>query len=71
MPRPPPPKGYRSWLDYAVATVDTRSAALEHLFTDNESKWSREEMAQAVRDELGELRRLAGHGTSGGSAAQS
>lgn len=60
MSRPPPPAGYRSWLDYAVATMDSRAAALEYLFSDEENKWSREEMEQAVRDELAELRRMAG-----------
>ena len=64
MSRPPPPFGHRSWLDYAVATMDSRSAALEYLFADEDSKWTREQMEQAVRDELAELRRLAGNGAS-------
>ena len=59
---PPAPQGYPSWLDYAVATMDTRSAALEYLFTANEGAWTREQMAQAVRDELAQLRCLAAGG---------
>jgi len=30
--RPTPPKGYATWLDYAVDTLDTRSVEVEHLF---------------------------------------
>lgn len=58
--RPPPPKGYSSWLDFAVASMDSRSAALEYLFSDDEGKWTAEDMARAARDELEELRRQTG-----------
>ena len=27
--KPPPPRGYTNWLDYAVATMDLRAAQLE------------------------------------------
>ena len=60
MSRPPPPAGHRSWLDYAVATMDSRAAALEYILSDDADKWSRDEMEQAVREELAELRRQAG-----------
>lgn len=54
-----PPTGYNSWLDYAVATMDTRS-----LFNDlawgREPQWpddtSREQMKDAARAELAQLR---------------
>lgn len=57
-----PPRGYASWLDYAVHTMDTRSAELDHLFEDgpDEGKPTREDMRQAVRAELEELRQRAG-----------
>jgi hypothetical protein len=47
----PPPKGYQSWLHYAVETIDTRSLEIEHLFDDGESP-TREEMRAAVQNEL-------------------
>lgn len=60
-PPPPPPAGYESWLDYAVATFDTRSAALDASMSDDgAAAWSRADMQQAAREELSELRRLAG-----------
>lgn len=55
---PRPPEGYASWLDYAVATMDTRNAQLDRLFDD--SPWiDRDELRKAALDELNELRRLA------------
>lgn len=61
MSKPPPPVGYKSWLDYAVATMDTRSAALDASMSDGKAAaWSRQDMERAALDELAELRRLAG-----------
>lgn len=61
MSKPPPPPGYVSWLDYAVATLDSRSASLDAQFSDDDHPtWTRQQMEQAARDELAELRRLAG-----------
>ena len=57
---PAPPRGYASWLDYAVEGMDTRSAFLEMLVADGEVAPSREEMRTAVRHELLELRKRAG-----------
>lgn len=55
----PPPLGYVSWLDYAVATMDTRSL-FNNLTWGLESQWpddtSREQMEDAVRAELAQLR---------------
>lgn len=52
-----PPSGYRSWLDYAADTMETRSL---HLQSIDESPWGREvqrdEMRQAVRAEIAALR---------------
>jgi hypothetical protein len=55
---PPPPAGYESWLDFAVATMDTRDAQLSRFFED--STWvDRDECRKAALAELNELRRLA------------
>lgn len=55
---PLPPEGYQSWLDYAVATMDTRQAQLDGLFDD--SVWvDRDECRQAALAELNELRKRA------------
>lgn len=59
MAHPPPPVGHSTWLDYAVSTMDTRSVSVQNLF-DEDSHWTRADMKQAARDELAELRRLAG-----------
>ena len=49
-----PPKGYRSWLAYAIATMDTRSLHLESIV--ESSHWGRtvdrDEMYIAARNEL-------------------
>jgi hypothetical protein len=58
----PPPAGYETWLDYAVATMDTRSAYHEHLFdlpTGNSPACDREAMRAAVLAELDALRLAA------------
>lgn len=60
--RPRPPSGYASWLEYAVDTMDTRSAELERLFEEDpdDGVSTREAMRQAVKAELDELRQRAG-----------
>lgn len=57
-----PPKGYDSWLDYAVDCTDTRSVELERLFEDGpyEAIPTRKAMRQAVTAELKELQQRAG-----------
>lgn len=56
--RPAPPDGYKSWLDFAVDSMDTRSEEIERLFLDTPA--SRESMRDAVRAEYLALRRKAG-----------
>lgn len=57
-PRPRPPKGFKTWLDYAVVTMDDRSA---WLYQPNvREHWTRGHMRIAVADELRHLRALAG-----------
>lgn len=57
-----PPPGYASWLDYAVDCMDTRSLEQQELWIDDPAQrhWpegaTREQMQQAVTDELAELR---------------
>jgi hypothetical protein len=56
-----PPKGYSSWLDYAVATMDTRSALLDMsgLCGDDDvvdPVPSRDDMRVAAQAELAALR---------------
>lgn len=58
--RPPPPDGYSSWLDYAVATMDTRSLQIEQLLEDDGEPISRDAARAAAQAELDELRRRAG-----------
>ncbi len=58
----PPPAGYETWLDYAVASMDTRSAYHEHLFElplGTSSTCDREAMRVAVLAELDTLRLAA------------
>lgn len=63
--RLPPPPGYSTWLDYAVACMDTRSLEQEYLWIDDPAQrhWPegtfREQMEQAVKEELAELRARA------------
>lgn len=60
-----PPPGYTSWLDYAVDCMDTRSLEQQELWIDDPAQrhWpegtTSEQMQQAVRDELAELRARA------------
>ena len=60
MPDLKPPEGYVSWLDYAITTMDTRQPYNQQ-FADDEPYWGekiidREEMREAARAELAELR---------------
>lgn len=58
----PPPAGYATWLDYAVANMDTRSAYHEHLFQlapGSSPACDREAMRIAVLAELDALRLAA------------
>ena len=54
-----PPEGYDSWLDYAIATMDTRT--LYNISIDSDfANWgreiTREEMVEAAKEELRNLR---------------
>jgi hypothetical protein len=55
-----PPKGYASWLDYAIDTMEVRELYLDSV---RGEEWdravSREEMREAAKAELAELRREA------------
>lgn len=53
---PKPPEGYETWLDYACATMDTRSAYLESCRWEDRPPVPCEEMRNAVGAELSELR---------------
>ena len=58
-----PPTGYLTWLDYAVATLDTRSVSLDLLLdadTCGDAVPSREAMQKAAEAELRALRQTAG-----------
>lgn len=54
----PPPRGYESWLDYAVETLDLRKVELDYMFEDGPTP-KREEMRLAAQKELQELRATA------------
>ena len=58
-PTVPPPSGYGTWLDYAVATLDTRSVEIEQMLSENGEPVSRQAMQDAARDELAVLRKLS------------
>jgi len=51
---PIPPDGFRSWLDYAVANFDLRSAQQTYLFNEEEAP-SRESIRAALQREVAEL----------------
>lgn len=59
----PPPEGYDSWLDYALDTFDTRqietNMAFEQIANGGGDSPTRDEIQDAAREELRELRRLA------------
>ena len=50
-----PPEGYNSFLEYAVATMDTRSLELKDIFSDENNRPSREDFRQAVKAEFDAL----------------
>lgn len=50
----PPPDGYDSWLDYAVASMDTRRLYLESIADGRDH--SREDMRESAASELAALR---------------
>jgi hypothetical protein len=58
-PSLPPPKGFESWLDYAIATMDVRSAQLESLEDEEGTVPSYEAMRAAAAAELAGLRAKA------------
>jgi hypothetical protein len=58
-PLPPsPPKGFASWLDFAVETFDTRGPWVEGLFSDDAPP-DRDAMRETARTELAKLRQQA------------
>ena len=52
----PLPDGHDNWLDYAVATMDTRSVQVEQMFSETGEWTSREAIIEAARAELVALR---------------
>ena len=52
-----PPDGYKTWLDYAVENMSTKSEFLERVANGNEC--SREDMRGEAKRELEELREKA------------
>jgi hypothetical protein len=59
-----PPEGYVSWLDYAVATFDTRQLWVEGMLRDDPQPPEREDMREAAREELRQLRAAAAGASS-------
>ncbi len=55
---PSPPKGFASWLDFAVETFDTRGPWVEGLFSDDAPP-DRDAMRETARTELAKLRQQA------------
>lgn len=55
MKSPTPPTGHQSWLDYAVATMDTRGAYLDSVFEGSQMP-SLENIRVAALEELSDLR---------------
>ena len=58
MSTPTPPTNYPSWLDYAAATMDTRGAYIDRLFSEDDAP-SQEDMRAAVQEELNHLKQRA------------
>lgn len=56
---PSPPVGFRTWLDYAVETMEVRDEQLRRQL-DEEPHATREAMIEAARAELRGLRAAAG-----------
>jgi hypothetical protein len=51
-----PPKGYRTWLNYAVEHFDTRSIQLDAMFDGDGDLLDRDAIRNAARAELDHLR---------------
>lgn len=58
MSTPHPPKNFSSWLDYAIATMDTRGAYIDRLF-EGEDTPTQDEMRAAAQEELDHLKQRA------------
>ncbi len=58
MSTPTPPTNYPSWLDYAIATMDTRGAYIDRLFDDGKAP-TQDEMRAAAQEELDHLKQRA------------
>lgn len=56
--QPTPPDGHNTWLDYAVAAMDTRSLEIDQLLADSRPA-TRQQMDAAVQAELANLRARA------------
>lgn len=59
---PPAPDGFATWLDYAVANLDTRTPYHDMLWecgAGGESEFDRDDMYAAVLSELDSLRQAA------------
>lgn len=59
---PDPPEGHASWLDYAVATMDTRSVDIARRLDDVTPVVTRDQMRDAVQLEHQSLLERAGQG---------
>lgn len=57
--KPSPPQGHRSWLEYAIATFDSRSPTNDRGL-DDELPITRDAVIAAVWAELNDLRHMAG-----------
>jgi len=55
----PPPQGHHSWIEYAIATFDSRSLVTDYE-PDDERPVTKEAVIAAVWLEYNELRRMAG-----------
>jgi len=58
----PLPRGYSTWLDYAVETFDTRGLWVESLFGDERVPLDRDAVRGAAQEELRLLRAMAARG---------
>lgn len=56
---PPPPEGYATWIDYAIATLQTRDAYLDQ-YGVSPVLFDRDSMHRAALAELDSLRASAG-----------
>lgn len=56
---PAPPDGYATWLDYAVACMDTRAVEVSLSLGDTPSPPTQQAMRNAAKAELEDLRNRA------------